>query len=99
MGIKSISDHGWAINIFGLGRSISIFGKAINTFILHQPFNEIGCFKTQKFSSEVKILRLNIKLLPNQDFSVPKDQLVFTWRQLGLSAIWATWTLGNLSFG
>ena len=97
MGAINIFGHGRAINIFGLGRAISIFvhGKAINTFILHQPFDEIGCFKTQKFNSEVKILRLNIKLLPNQDLSVPKDQLVFTWRQLGL---WVTCALGNLDF-
>mgnify|MGYP001283485287 CR=1 FL=1 len=26
MGLKSISDHGWAINIFGHGRAINIFG-------------------------------------------------------------------------
>jgi len=27
------------------------------------------------------------------------QQVFFTWGQLGLLAIWATYTLGNLSFG
>ena len=105
MGLKSISDHGWAINIFGHCRAINIFGlgRAIHIFLYRGNLDfwqsgQLGLWVTWVLGDlSFGWLELWVTwTLSNLGLDNLGNLGIGHLRWLGLWTSWVTWTLGNL---